>query len=164
MEPERANAFKAVKIPELTVTDSPEETLALGRLLGKALAPGDAVLLDGDLGAGKTHFTKGLAEALGISETVTSPTFTVVGEYAVPGRGFKLIHMDIYRLETMDDLYDVGFGEYYDGRNILVIEWAEKVEELRALPGRVFRVVLRRADEISPFRREIRIEVSEAGQ
>ena len=72
--------------------------------------------------------------------------------------------MDIYRLETLDDLYSVGFGEYYDGRNILVIEWAEKLEELKDLPGRLFRVVLRREDAVSPSRRVISIRVQEAGQ
>lgn len=105
-------------------TRSEAETVSIGRILGSALRPGDTVCLTGGIGSGKTAFTRGIAEALGITEHITSPTFTILNEY----RGdIPLYHFDVYRLEDADELIDIGFEEYLEARGIAVIEWAEKV-------------------------------------
>src|SRR5690625_7498356 len=106
------------------ITRHENETKALGKLLAEKLNKGDVITLDGDLGAGKTTFTKGLAQGLGVKRTVNSPTFTIVKEY--PGE-LKLYHMDVYRLENSDE--DIGFDEYFHGNGVTVIEWAQFIEE-----------------------------------
>lgn len=105
-------------------TYSAEETLNLANKLGKLLKPNDVIALEGDLGAGKTTFTKGLANGLGINRNVNSPTFTIIKEYH--GR-LPLYHMDVYRLEDADE--DLGFQEYFDGEGVTVIEWAHFIED-----------------------------------
>ncbi|NPU84577.1 MAG: tRNA (adenosine(37)-N6)-threonylcarbamoyltransferase complex ATPase subunit type 1 TsaE [Syntrophaceae bacterium] len=109
-------------------TKNADVTRALGRLLGTVLKAGDVVALTGELGAGKTCLTQGIAEGLGISGEyrITSPTFTLVNEY--PGR-LTLYHVDVYRLAGQADLYDLGFDEFSEGRGVVVIEWAEKIRE-----------------------------------
>jgi tRNA threonylcarbamoyladenosine biosynthesis protein TsaE len=104
-------------------TRAASETQALARALGALLRAGDVVLLSGDLGAGKTTFTKGVAEALGVKEPVTSPTFTIVQEYegSVP-----IAHVDVFRLQRVQELYDLGFEELLEGRVVLV-EWGDLV-------------------------------------
>lgn len=121
-----------------TVTSDVFQTVAEGERLSALLTEGDVVLLDGDLGAGKTHFAKGLARGLGIDDRlVCSPTFTIVGEYR--GGRLKLNHMDVYRLSSFDELTEIGFDEYLaDG--VTVIEWAEKFPELSGIPARIFKV------------------------
>ena len=106
-------------------TTTPEETLAAAKEVAAKLRPGDVVAMRGDLGAGKTMFVRGAAEALGCSETVTSPTFAIVNEYEgrVPVR-----HFDVYRIEDEDDLYSTGFYDYMDGVSVLFIEWSENIE------------------------------------
>lgn len=106
------------------VTNSAEETEELGKSLATLLEPGNVLTLEGDLGAGKTTFTKGIAKGLGINRTVNSPTFTIVKEYE--GR-IPLYHMDVYRLENSDE--DIGFDEYFNGKGITVIEWASIIED-----------------------------------
>lgn len=106
------------------VTNSAEETEELGKSLATLLEPGNVLTLEGDLGAGKTTFTKGIAKGLGINRTVNSPTFTLVKEYE--GR-IPLYHMDVYRLENSDE--DIGFDEYFNGKGITVIEWASIIED-----------------------------------
>src|SRR3954454_6191052 len=98
-----------------TTTSSPHETRALGAALAAILRPGDVVVLEGDLGAGKTTFAQGVGRALGIDEPVVSPTFTIVREYdcRVP-----LAHVDVYRLESLGELHDLGFEEVLDGRRV----------------------------------------------
>lgn len=103
--------------------DSPEETINFAKQLGEKLQPGDVLTLEGDLGAGKTTFTKGIAKGLGIRRTVNSPTFTIVKEYI--GR-IPLYHMDVYRLENSDE--DIGFDEYFNGDGVSVVEWAKFIE------------------------------------
>jgi tRNA threonylcarbamoyladenosine biosynthesis protein TsaE len=105
-------------------TESAEETMAFAEKLGKALKKGDVLTLAGDLGAGKTTFTKGLAKGLDITRTVNSPTFTIIKEYS--GR-LPLYHMDVYRLEDSDE--DLGFEEYFSGEGVSVVEWAVFIEE-----------------------------------
>ena len=107
-------------------TDSPDATRAVAAALGELLVAGDVILLVGDLGAGKTAFAQGLARGLGIDEPVTSPTFTIVQEYA--GR-LPLAHVDVYRLDRVQDLYDLGFDELVDGNGVTVVEWGDLVEQ-----------------------------------
>lgn len=108
-------------------SNSPEETEAIGQALSGHLQPGDVVAFRGDLGAGKTAFTRGLARGLGISEPVTSPTYTIVNEY-LSGR-LPLFHFDMYRLSGADALFDLGWEDYLDRGGICAVEWSENVAE-----------------------------------
>ena len=114
-----------------TISHSPAETFALGEKLAASLRAGDVVALDGDLGAGKTHFIKGLAAGLGHTGDVTSPTFTLVHEYT--GGRLPLYHFDFYRLETDDEALRIGLDDYLTAGGIVAIEWAGKFPTL--LPG-----------------------------
>ena len=111
-------------VKPLATTTSPDETKALARVLASCLQPGDVVLLSGDLGAGKTQFTQGLAAGLDAREPVISPTFNIVLTY--PSGRMPLHHFDLYRLESPDQLEDIGLREYLEGDGICVVEWAEK--------------------------------------
>jgi len=114
-------------------TNSEQETMQLAKKLALLLKAGDVITLEGDLGAGKTTFTKGLAQGLGVKRTVSSPTFTIIKEY----RGeLPLYHMDVYRLEHSDE--DIGFEEYFHGNGITVIEWAQFIEEF--LPAELLNI------------------------
>jgi len=110
-------------------TGSPDATRALAAALGPLLEPGDVVSLVGDLGAGKTAFAQGLAHGLGVAGPVTSPTFTIVQEY--DGR-IPIAHVDVYRLETIQDLYDLGFDELIDDGRVTIVEWGDLIAQ--ALP------------------------------
>ena len=112
------------------VSHSEAETEAMGRRLAAVLAPGAVVAYRGDLGMGKTAFTRGLARGLGYEGRVTSPTFTIVNEYE--GGGLPLFHFDMYRLEDAGDLFDIGWEDYLDRGGVCTLEWSERVEE--ALP------------------------------
>ncbi|MCC5466132.1 tRNA (adenosine(37)-N6)-threonylcarbamoyltransferase complex ATPase subunit type 1 TsaE [Pelosinus baikalensis] len=107
-------------------TTSPEETSAFGKRLAKVLSAGKVVCLVGDLGAGKTLLVQGLAEGLGIAESVHSPTFTILNVYE--GR-FPVYHFDLYRLENAGELFDIGFYEYTEADGLSIIEWADKFPE-----------------------------------
>ena len=107
-------------------TGSPEQTRAVAAALGELLAGGDLVLLVGELGAGKTVFAQGLARGLGVVEPVTSPTFTIVQEYT--GR-VPLAHVDVYRLDRVQELHDLGFDELVDSDRVTVVEWGDLVEQ-----------------------------------
>lgn len=109
------------------ITNAPEETEALGEKLGKLLRPGTVLAYLGDLGAGKTAFTRGLARGLGCRETVTSPTYTIVNEYL--GGRLPLFHFDMYRLASSDDLWDIGWEDYLDRQGVCAVEWSENVPE-----------------------------------
>ena len=104
-----------------------EDTINLGKKIGKQLKKGDVVALDGSLAAGKTYLTKGIAKGLGIQEDITSPTFTLISEYS--GR-FNLYHMDVYRLEGVEDFLDLGTEEMLYGDGVCVIEWSKKVKQV----------------------------------
>ena len=122
----------------LTVSSkSPEETRILGAALAPVMVPGDVVSLSGDLGAGKTVFVQGLARALGVETQVTSPTFTIVHDYR--GR-YPIRHLDVYRLDSFQEVIDLGFDELVDPEAILVIEWGDAVSPL--LPRRYLGVEL----------------------
>ncbi|MDO4720417.1 MAG: tRNA (adenosine(37)-N6)-threonylcarbamoyltransferase complex ATPase subunit type 1 TsaE [Peptostreptococcaceae bacterium] len=102
-----------------------EETLKLGRILGASLQAGAVITLNGDLGSGKTMLTKGIALALGVDESIVSPTFTIVQEYE--GR-LPLFHFDAYRIADEEEMYFIGFEEYLTRGGVCVIEWAERIE------------------------------------
>ena len=109
------------------LTNSPEETERIGAALGKILTPGTILAYRGDLGAGKTAFTRGLARGLGYSEPVTSPTYTIVNEYL--GGRLPLFHFDMYRLASSDDLWDIGWEDYLERGGICAVEWSENVDD-----------------------------------
>jgi tRNA threonylcarbamoyladenosine biosynthesis protein TsaE len=109
---------------------SPEETLALGERIGRSLKPGAVVALRGGLGAGKTCLAKGIARGLGVEETVTSPTYTIISEYR--GR-VPLFHIDAYRLAGDEDFEDLGGLEFVGGEGVALIEWSERIP--RSLPA-----------------------------
>jgi tRNA threonylcarbamoyladenosine biosynthesis protein TsaE len=128
----------------LSVTSrSVEETRIIGASLAPVLLPGDVLSLTGDLGAGKTAFVQGLAAASGVQERVTSPSFTIVQEY--DGR-YPLVHLDVYRLDSFQEVLDLGFEEFLDQRSIVAIEWGEAISPL--LPRRHLEVEIRRADDV----------------
>ena len=108
-------------------TNSPAETEAIGAALGKTVKPGTVIAYRGDLGAGKTAFTRGLARGLGCTDMVTSPTYTIVNEY-LSGR-LPLFHFDMYRLASSDDLWDIGWDDYLDRGGVCAVEWSENVDD-----------------------------------
>ena len=114
------------------ITHSPEETEAVGEALGKVLKAGTVIAYKGDLGAGKTAFTRGLARGLGCRELVTSPTYTIVNEYL--GGRLPLFHFDMYRLESSDDLFDIGWEDYLERQGVCAVEWSENVEDAMENP------------------------------
>ena len=109
------------------ITNSPEETEKVGAALGKILTPGTVLAYRGDLGAGKTAFTRGLARGLGYAEPVTSPTYTIVNEYL--GGRLPLFHFDMYRLASSDDLWDIGWDDYLERGGVCAVEWSENVDD-----------------------------------
>jgi tRNA threonylcarbamoyladenosine biosynthesis protein TsaE len=132
------------------LTHSPAETEQAGEALANALTAGTVLALQGDLGAGKTAFTRGLARGLGYPGAVTSPTFTIVNEYE--GGRLPLFHFDLYRLGSADELWDIGWEDYMDRGGVCAVEWSERVGDL--LAGAAM-VTLRRVDDET---REITIE------
>ena len=137
-------------------TESAAQTEALGRELGAKLRPGSVVAFRGGLGMGKTAFTRGLARGLGCTGRVTSPTFTIVNEY----RGkIPLFHFDMYRLDSSDALFDIGWEDYLDRGGICAVEWSEQVAE--ALPLDTVRVSIARCPDHEDWR-SITIEGADA--
>ncbi len=136
------------------ITHAPAETEAVGSKLAGVLSPGTVIAYRGDLGAGKTAFTRGLARGLGIREPVTSPTYTIVNEY-LSGK-MPLFHFDMYRLGSEDELFDIGWEDYLERGGVCAVEWSENVPE--AMTGAVF-VTITRLDEDT---RRIEIEGGEA--
>ncbi len=118
------------RIQGSTIWDSQREqdTRAIGRQLGESCHPGDIVLLHGDLGVGKTVFTKGFAEGLGIQEPISSPTFTIVQIYET-GR-LPLYHFDVYRIGDVEEMEEIGYEDYFYGNGVCLIEWAELISEI----------------------------------
>src|SRR5476649_356751 len=111
------------------ISHSPAETESLGETFGRAAQSGLVIALSGDLGAGKTQFVKGLARGLGISARVHSPTFTLVNEYG--GGRLKLFHLDLYRLETREQILSAGVEEFLSPDGVSVVEWAERISDFR---------------------------------
>lgn len=125
------------------ITHSPEETRALGGRLADALHGGEVIAFTGDLGAGKTAFVSGMAQALGVEERVTSPTFTIVNEYE--GGRLPLFHFDMYRLGSADELFHIGWEDYLARGGVCAVEWSENVEE--AMDEDAIRVSITRGDD-----------------
>ena len=111
----------------ILISNSPAQTEAVGAALAKVLTPGAVIAYRGDLGAGKTAFTRGLARGLGYTEPVTSPTYTIVNEYL--GGRLPLFHFDMYRLRSADDLWDIGWDDYLDRGGVCAVEWSENVTD-----------------------------------
>ena len=135
-------------------TNSPEETEQIGAALGKILSAGTVIAYTGDLGAGKTAFTRGLAQGLGYREPVTSPTYTIVNEYL--GGRLPLFHFDMYRLASSDDLWDIGWEDYLDRGGICAVEWSENVADALEDP------ILVRIEKLGGDSRRITIEGGES--
>ena len=114
------------------ITHSPEQTEEIGAALGKILKAGTILAYEGDLGAGKTAFTRGLARGLGAKDMVTSPTYTIVNEY-LSGR-LPLFHFDMYRLASAEDLWDIGWEDYLDRNGVCAVEWSENVTGALEMP------------------------------
>ena len=133
------------------ITKSPEQTELLGKKLAAFLRPGDVIAYYGDLGAGKTAFTRGLAAGLGIREAVTSPTYTIVNEY-LSGR-MPLFHFDMYRLSSSEELFDIGWEDYLARGGVCAVEWSENVSD--AFTGDEISV---RFEKLSATDRRITIE------
>ncbi len=134
---------------------SAEQTRLLGKEIGEKARKGDIYCLKGELGAGKTVFTKGFAEGLGIKEHITSPTFTIVNEY-YDGR-LPLYHFDVYRIGSSDEMYDIGCDEYFFGDGVCLIEWAELIEDI--LPENAVWITIERdhaGDDINYRRIEVK--------
>ncbi|MBQ9119331.1 MAG: tRNA (adenosine(37)-N6)-threonylcarbamoyltransferase complex ATPase subunit type 1 TsaE [Lachnospiraceae bacterium] len=115
---------------------STQDTFQFGKQIGEEAKPGDIICLDGDLGTGKTVFTQGVAAGLGITEPVSSPTFTIVQVYE-EGR-LPLYHFDVYRIADIEEMEEIGYDDYFFGKGLCLIEWSELISEL--LPKRVIRV------------------------
>lgn len=126
------------------ISGSPERTFEIGEIIGRGLKRGDILALSGELGSGKTCFTQGLAKGLDVPAqyNVTSPTFTLLNEY--PGR-LKLSHLDVYRLSGAQDIEEIGYEDYFFGPGVIVIEWAEKIEQL--IPAYGIWIFFRHVDE-----------------
>lgn len=144
----------AVDRPLALVTTSADETRRLGEAVAGLLEPGDVVSLTGDLGAGKTTFVQGAAGALGVTEPVQSPTFTLVREYdgAVP-----VLHVDVYRLERLQDVVDLGFDDLLDRGAVVFVEWGDTIESLLPESGLTVRLT------IPPRDQERRVEIEARG-
>ena len=140
------------------ITNSPGETEKVGEALAKVLTPGAVIAYRGDLGAGKTAFTRGLARGLGSTEQVTSPTYTIVNEYL--GGRCPLFHFDMYRLRSADDLFDIGWDDYLDRNGVAAVEWSENVDD--AMEGAIYvtieklgeesrRITIEGGENLAPF-------------
>lgn len=110
------------------ISNSVEETIAIAEKFAEQLKIGDTVLYTGEMGAGKTHFTKGIAKHFGIEKGVSSPTFALVNEYI--GNNTNVFHFDLFRINSYDDLYAIGFFDYFDRDGILAVEWSENISNL----------------------------------
>ncbi len=133
------------------ITNSVEETLAAAEEVAAKLSAGDIILYEGDMGAGKTHFTKGIAKYLEVDDEVTSPTFALVNEYS--GK-LPLFHFDLYRIDSYDDLYAIGFFDYLDRGGIIAAEWSENITELADELGEV---IIIRIEKMSDTERKITV-------
>ncbi|WMJ79635.1 tRNA (adenosine(37)-N6)-threonylcarbamoyltransferase complex ATPase subunit type 1 TsaE [Clostridium sp. MB40-C1] len=134
------------------IVNSVEDTMALGLQIGERVHKGDIICLIGDLGTGKTHITKGIAQGLQIEDYITSPTFNIVNEHE--GR-IKLYHFDVYRVNDPDEIEAIGFDEYIFGDGVSVIEWANYIEEL--IPYDHLRITIEKLPDMGVNYRKITI-------
>lgn len=140
------------------ITNSPAETEKIGAALGQVIPAGSIIAYRGDLGAGKTAFTRGLARGLGTAEMVTSPTYTIVNEYL--GGRLPLFHFDMYRLRSSDDLFDIGWDDYLDRCGVCAVEWSENVDDamedaiyvtIEKLGENARRITIEGGEDLAPF-------------
>ena len=136
------------------ISKSPEDTFALGKQIGESVAPGSVLTLVGDLGVGKTVFTQGLAEGLGISDAVNSPTFTIVQQYD-SGR-LPLYHFDVYRIGDVSEMDEIGYEDCFYGEGVCLIEWSQLIPEI--LPDEVIRIRIEKDLEQGFDYRKITVE------
>lgn len=132
--------------------NSAEQTISLGEKLGRLVNPGDIICIEGDLGTGKTQFTKGLARGLNVEDYITSPTFTIVNEYL--GR-LKLYHFDVYRVNDPDEIEAIGFDEYIFGEGVSVIEWANYIRGL--IPNEYIEIIIEKQPALGENYRKLTI-------
>lgn len=135
-------------------SESAEDTFLIGRQLGEKASPGEIYLLSGDLGAGKTVFAKGFASGLQVEDDVTSPTFTIIREYE--GGRIPFAHFDAYRIDDPDEMYELGYEDYFFGNWVCLIEWPEMIEEL--IPDEACRINISRDLARGMDHRDIKIE------
>ena len=135
-------------------TNTPQETFCVGKKIGENARPGQIYTLTGDLGVGKTIFTQGFAEGLGIDEPVNSPTFTIVQQYDT-GR-LPLYHFDVYRIGDISEMDEIGYDDYFFGKGICLIEWANLIEEI--LPENLIQITIEKDLEKGFDYRKIRVE------
>ena len=125
------------------ISNCEKDTISFAKSLSKSLTPGSVISLFGDLGVGKTHFVKGIAEGLEYKGDVTSPTFNIVNEYL--GGKLNIYHFDMYRITGWDDLYSTGYFEYIENGGVVITEWSENIEG--ALPADTIKVTITRIDD-----------------
>ena len=135
-------------------SNSPKETHNIAKAFSKELKSGDVICLNGDLGTGKTAFVAGLVKALGYSEPISSPTFTIVNCYE--GGTFPIYHFDVYRIEDSDEMYEIGYEEYIYGDGVTLIEWSEKISDI--LPLERYEITIKKNYDKHEDFREINIE------
>lgn len=135
-------------------TNSARETYALGRKLGEQALPGQIYTLIGDLGVGKTVFTQGMAMGIGITEPISSPTFTIIQEYE-EGR-LPFYHFDVYRIGDLEEMEEIGYDDYFFGQGVTMIEWANLIEEL--LPDNIIQITIEKDLEKGFDYRKITVE------
>ena len=133
------------------ISNSPENTEEFGFIFSKDINNGDVIAINGELGAGKTTFIKGVLKGLHYNENVTSPTYTLVNEYDAK---FKIIHIDCYREQKLNRWLDIGIMDYLMGNNVVFIEWSEYIEKI--LPKNMIQINI---DYISKFERKIKISL-----
>lgn len=133
------------------ISHSPEDTAEIAKRFAGLLKKGDTVLYTGEMGAGKTHFTKGVASCFNFDDVVSSPTFALVNEYFCD---MPLFHFDLFRIDSFDDLYAIGFFDYLDRDGIMLIEWSENIPALAEYLTDVYFVDIKKIDDNT---REIRI-------
>ena len=136
---------------EKFISESAADTIKIGEDFAKRLKADDAVLYKGEMGAGKTYFTKGIAKALGVTEEVTSPTFALINEYY--GK-INIFHFDLFRITGVDDLYGIGFFDYFNRNGVLCIEWSENIPDIADYFDAAYEVEIKK---IGDERREISI-------
>jgi tRNA threonylcarbamoyladenosine biosynthesis protein TsaE len=139
------------------ISHSAEQTQRIGERLGRLLQPGDLVCLQGDLGSGKTCMAQGIGRGLGVALPITSPTFIIVNEYALPNQAHRLYHIDLYRVDSIAEACATGLEEYFYGDDLCVIEWAERAREI--LPTERLWITLHYLDE---SKRRLHFDVSGA--
>lgn len=137
------------------ISHSAEQTRRIGERLGRLLQSGDVVCLEGDLGSGKTCMAQGIGRGLGVAMPITSPTFIIVNEYALPGKMKKFYHIDLYRVESIAEARATGLEEYFYSDDVCAIEWAERAREV--LPAERLWITLHYLDE---SKRRLRFDVS----